>query len=187
MRGALALVLMVWLAAVGARGEMLVFETIGGIREAVFAKDGAKAAVLVFIDVECPIANAFQPELRRLEEKFGGRGVRFVLIHADPETGVEQAKAHAEEYGITAPVCIDEGQRWVKRTGATVTPEAVVLDAAGKTIYKGRIDDRYAAIGKKRPEAKVRDLEVALAAVVAGEPVKVAETEAVGCLIFVEE
>ena len=74
----------------------------------------------------------------------------------------------------------------MKRTGATVTPEAVVLDAGGKTVYQGRIDDRYAQLGKKRPEPKVLDLEAALAEFVSGKPVTVAKTNAVGCRIFVE-
>jgi hypothetical protein len=174
------------LTALPVRAEMLVFDTIGGIREAFFAKDGAKAAVLVFIDAECPIANAYQPELRRLQEKFGTQGVRFAMIHADPETEVAKAQAHAREFGITTTVCIDKGHRWVKRTGASVTPEAVVIDAAGKTVYRGRIDDRYADLGKKRPEPKVRDLEVALTELLAGQPVKVPKTKAVGCRIFVE-
>lgn len=168
------------------RAETLVFETIAGNQETVFAKDGAKAVVLVFIDAECPIANAYQPELQRLEKKFSGQGLRFVMIHADPEMGIEKAKTHAKEFGITAPVCIDKGHRWVKRTGASVTPEAVVLDADGKTLYQGRIDDRYAELGKKRAEPTVRNLDEALADVVAGKPVKLAKTQAVGCRIFVE-
>ena len=152
----------------------------------VFGKEETKAVVLVFIDTECPIANAYQPELRRLEKKFGERGIRFVMIHADPETDIEKAKTHAKEFGITVPVCIDKGHQWVKRTGATVTPEAVVLDAGGKTVYQGRIDDRHAQLGKKRPEPKVLDLEAALTEWVSGKPVTVAKTNAVGCRIFVE-
>ena len=179
-------ILVMLFLALPLRAEVLVFETIGGGREVVFEKEGTKAVVLVFIDTECPIANAYQPELRRLEKKFGEQGIRFVMIHADPETDVEKAKTHAKEFGITVPVCIDKGHRWVKRTGATVTPEAVVLDAGGKTLYQGRIDDRYAQLGKKRPEPKVLDLEAALAEFVSGKLVTVAKTNAVGCRIFVE-
>ena len=180
------LLLALFLVALPLRAETLVFESIKGIQETVFAKDGTKAVVLVFIDAECPIANAYQPELQRLEKKFSGQGLRFIMIHADPDTSIEKAKTHAKEFGITAPVCIDKGHRWVKRTGASVTPEVVVLGPDGKTIYQGRIDDRYAELGKKRAEPTVRNLEVALADVVAGKPVKGAKTQAVGCRIFVE-
>ena len=180
------LLLALFLAALPLRAETLVFETISGIRETVFAKDGAKAVVLVFIDAECPIANAYQPELQRLEKKFSGQGLRFIMIHADPDMGMEKAKTHAKEFGITAPVCIDKRHQWVKRTGASVTPEVVVLAPDGKTLYQGRIDDRYAELGKKRAEPTVRDLETALADVVAGKPSKAAKTKAVGCRIFVE-
>jgi hypothetical protein len=180
------LISVMFLLALPLHAEELVFETIGGGREVVFENKETKAVVLVFIDTDCPIANAYQPELRRMEKKFGAQGIKFVMIHADPKTDVEMAKTHAKEFGITAPVCIDKGHRWVKRTGATVTPEAVVLDAGGKTVYQGRIDDRHAQLGKKRPEPKVLDLDTALEEWISGKPVKVAKTNAVGCRIFVE-
>ncbi|NNC86962.1 MAG: redoxin domain-containing protein [Akkermansiaceae bacterium] len=185
MRGVLSMLLAVT-AVLPCAAEVQVFEVLGGERVAVFAKDGAKAAVLVFIDTECPIANAYHPELRRLEKKFGPQGVRFFMVHADPETSVQKAAKHKEDFGITAPVVIDKGQKWVKKTGATVTPEAVVVTPDGGSVYRGRIDDRYADFGKKRPEAKTRDLELALTAVLAGRPVPSPRTKAVGCRIFVE-
>lgn len=180
------LLLALFLAALSLRAETLVFETIAGKQESAFAKDGTKAVVLVFIDAECPIANAYQPELQRLEKKFSGQGLRFVMIHADPDIAIEKARTHAKEFGITAPVCIDKNHQWVRRTGASVTPEAVVLAPDGKTLYQGRIDDRYAELGKKRTEPTVRDLETALADVAAGKPVKTAKTQSVGCRIYVE-
>jgi hypothetical protein len=50
-------------------------------------------------------------------------------------------------------------------------------------LYRGRIDDRYIEFGKDRPQPTVRDLERALAAIVAGKPIPVVKTKAIGCYI----
>ena len=50
-------------------------------------------------------------------------------------------------------------------------------------LYRGRIDDRYIEFGKDRPEPTVRDLERALDAIIAGKPVPVRETRAIGCIL----
>ena len=52
-----------------------------------------------------------------------------------------------------------------------------------QVVYRGRIDDRYIELGLDRSQPTVRDLEQALEAVVAGKPVAVRETQAVGCIL----
>ena len=64
----------------------------------------------------------------------------------------------------------------------TVTPEVAVMKD-GRMLYRGRIDDRYIEFGKDRPQPTVRDLERSLEAILAGKPVPVAETRAVGCIL----
>jgi hypothetical protein len=62
------------------------------------------------------------------------------------------------------------------------TPEAFVIDRDGEVAYRGRIDDLYADLDKRRVAATHHDLAEAIAAVVAGRPVEAARTDAVGCL-----
>jgi hypothetical protein len=71
----------------------------------------------------------------------------------------------------------------VKVAGAEVTPEAVVLDRKSVVRYRGRIDDLYAALGKKRARVTRHDLRDALDSIAAGKRVKQKETKAIGCLI----
>jgi hypothetical protein len=141
------------------------------------------AIVLVFIAPECPISNAYAPEIERLAGTYGPRGVSFYLVHADPDVTPEQARAHAAEFGFRSRVLLDPNHELVRLTGATVTPEAAVLTTTGDVVYRGRIDDRYLALGKKRFRATTRDLADALDAQVQGKEVAVARTKAVGCLI----
>ena len=67
---------------------------------------------------------------------------------------------------------LDPQHRLVKLAKATVTPEAVVFGKNGEVLYRGRIDDQYAALGKKRAAATRHDLFDALDAITAGKPVK---------------
>jgi hypothetical protein len=59
----------------------------------------------------------------------------------------------------------------------------VVLDATGEIRYRGRIDNRYEALGRPRRVVTIRDLRDALDAVLAGRPVARPETTALGCYI----
>jgi hypothetical protein len=71
----------------------------------------------------------------------------------------------------------------VKAAGATITPEAVVVDPQGRVLYRGRIDDRYVSLGVERPIATRHDLDEALTDIVAGKAPRQATTQAVGCYI----
>jgi Redoxin len=140
-----------------------------------------RAVVLVFVVPDCPISNAYLPELNRLHADYGPRGVRLFLVQVDPQLSVEGAREHAKEYRLRPPVVLDGRHAWVRKLGATVTPEAAVLSPAGQVLYLGRIDDRYPALGKWRAKVTSHDLRDALDAVLAGRPVPRPRTEAVGC------
>ncbi len=141
------------------------------------------AAVVIFVLHDCPISNRYAPEIQRLADDFAAKRVPFYLVHVDPHLSPEDAKKHAKEYRYKLPVIIDRKHQLVKRLKATTAPEAFVIGSDGKVVYRGRIDDRYAAIGKPRSQVQRQDLRLALTAVVAGKPVEVAETKAIGCYI----
>ena len=78
---------------------------------------------------------------------------------------------------------LDPKQKLAKAVGATVSPEAVVVSPKGKRLYRGRIDDRVAALGRKRPQPTTRELRDALEAIEQAKPVRVKETKAIGCYL----
>lgn len=142
-----------------------------------------KAVVMIFITTDCPVANSYQPELRRLAEQYGPNGFAFFQIHPDPDTTAEQAAEHAKDFDITVPVVLDPDHHLTQRAGATVTPEAVVIGRDGTILYAGRIDDTWVGFGKNRPEATQHDLKEALDAITAGKEVAQPRTKAIGCFI----
>jgi len=140
------------------------------------------ALVLVFVDPQCPIANAYSPELGRIQRDYEPRGVTFALVYADPDRDEAAVRAHAAAFGHAAELVLDPEQALAARTGATMTPEACVL-AMGELVYRGRIDDRWFALGKQRAAPTTRDLRDALEAVLAGRAPAPDWQPAIGCYI----
>jgi len=141
------------------------------------------AIAFVFTSIECPIANRYAPEIRRLYEKFAPKGVRFWLVFANPGDRPDAIREHIKAFGYPMSVVRDPRQDLVRFAKVTVTPEAAVFDPRGRAIYRGRIDDRYVDFGLDRPAPKSRDLEEALAATLAGRAVPNPTTQAIGCVL----
>ncbi len=146
-----------------------------------FADREAKAIVLVFVCTDCPIANRYAPELRRLYEAFREKSVTFWLVYADDTETPGEIRQHLEEYEQTIPALRDPGHQLVKFCQVSRTPEAVVYSSGHKRQYRGRIDDRFTDYGKSREFASQHDLQTAIEAVLAGQSVPVPETAAIGC------
>jgi hypothetical protein len=152
-----------------------------------FAPTGA-ASVLFFIATDCPISNSYAPEIQRVCHDYGARGISCALMYEDVDLGAanldESVRKHLQEYrysGVSA--AIDRSRVIARRAKASVTPQAVVVDHAGKVRYRGRIDNFYAALGQTRRQVTEHDLRDALDAILLGRPVPKPETEALGCFI----
>jgi hypothetical protein len=144
---------------------------------------GQVATVLLFIAPECPISNGYAREISRIATAYAPRGVAFYGVHADPRVSAETARGHASEYGYAFPVLMDPEQSLAHRVGATVTPEAVVLNRAGAVVYAGRIDDTYYRFGRRRETPTKRELRDALDDLIDGRPVAMHAAPAIGCEI----
>lgn len=142
-----------------------------------------KAHVFVFILHDCPISNQYQPKIRRLAEAYASKGVQFHLVYADPDMTSSAALAHAKDFGILAPAYLDPKHALVDRLEAEVTPEAFVIDDQNQIQYRGRIDNLYYKLGRKRSQASEHDLQDALDEILAGSKVSQPRTQAIGCYI----
>lgn len=140
--------------------------------------------LLFFITSDCPISNGYAPEIQRVCREYREKGVQCSLVYEDAGISEAAARRHAGEYryeGLTT--VIDADGAMARRTGASITPEAVLIDGAGRIRYRGRIDNKYVALGKPRRVVTVHDLREAIDAVLAGKPVARPETTALGCHI----
>jgi len=75
------------------------------------------------------------------------------------------------------------GWSLAKLTGATITPEVVVLAPGGEKLYQGRVNDYYLTPTRKQRQPTTRELRDALDAILAGRPVSNASVPAAGCKI----
>jgi hypothetical protein len=165
-----------------ATGPARVLDLQGRAVNPLVPEPGTLATVLIFATTDCPISNRYAPEIERLNSRFGQQ-VRFVLVFPVAADSATVIRGHLKKFARSIEAVRDTAQELVRHTGVTVTPEVAVFDAKSQLAYRGRIDDRYLELGLDRPNPTVRDLERALDAVVAGKPVAVRETRAVGCIL----
>ncbi len=144
---------------------------------------GYKAVVLFFVTTDCPIGNSYVPEMNRIREEYGKRGVLFWAVQAETSTDATAVARYAREFHYQFPVLIDPRQVLVEMSGARITPQAAVMSPDGRLYYLGRIDNRVEDFGKQRPQATERDLKDALDAVLGGKPVAHPTTKSIGCAI----
>ena len=163
---------------------VLVQSLTGAPVDALQAPVGTKAIVFLFTSTDCPISNRYAPDVRRLAEEFGPKGIIFRVVYPNPADDAKAIRNHMTSFGYAGAMDAlrDPKHTFVKYTGATITPEAAVF-AGGRLVYLGRIDDRYVELGVERAAPTRRDLADALAAVIAGTRIAEAKTQAVGCFI----
>lgn len=146
---------------------------------------GRRATVLFFMGIDCPISQRYRPEIASLWRVFQAKGVRTILVY--PNRGTRKADVVNQVQtgplkGLTA--WLDTDQKLTDLVGASVTPEAVLVDSLGAVRYKGRIDDLFVDRGKQRTTGATRhDLRAAVDALLAGKTVANANVPAVGCVI----
>ena len=176
-------VMLVVLCATALSGASLTIQDINGVPRSPLKPDG-KASVLFFVTSDCPISNSYAPEIQRICSEYGPKKVSCNLVYVDPDLTVADVKKHVKDFGYSSvPAILDSTQKLVHAAGASITPEAAVIGASGQVLYRGRIDNVYASLGKRRPEATEKDLRKALDEVLGGKPVSTPETKAVGCYI----
>jgi hypothetical protein len=140
--------------------------------------------VLVFLDPDCPIANAYIPVLNSLSVQFSGRGVRLVGVYTDPAFDPERLRGHSRDFSIQFPVVQDRNGRLVRLTKASYSSEVVVLNGRGKVLYRGRIDNRVAEDGRVRPKATEDNLRNVLERLGAGETGPFPAQKGFGCFLL---
>ena len=144
----------------------------------------SKVLVVIFSCNHCPYVKAYEDRMVQIQKDYQDRKVQFVLINSNedinyPEDSFENMVRCAKEKGYPFPYLRDASQGTARSYGATHTPHLFVFDAERQLRYTGKIDDNTQYPGAvKRPY-----LREALEDLLAGRPVREAETHAIGCTI----
>jgi len=141
-----------------------------------------KLTVITFLSARCPISNAYKDRVKALAEDYAKQGVAFLGINASADEPLDEVRAHAEQNNFSFTILKDEGNIVADAYAAERTPKVYVIDAEGVLRYQGRIDSSHNPRLVKR-----QDLRAALDELLAGKPVSVASTQAMGCILQREE
>jgi peroxiredoxin len=139
---------------------------------------GKHGTVLIFIAVQCPVSNAYNERMEKLYEDYKARGVAVVGINANSTESPADVKAHAKEKNLNFVILKDKDNRIADRLGAGHTPEAFFLDASGKLVYHGAIDNSMNPV-----MVNTNHLRNAIEATLEGKQVERADVKAFGCSI----
>jgi len=158
-------------------------DALGHLHQPLRIPDGRKGAVFFFVLHDCPKANTLAPEMTRLADHGAERGLDTFVVYAEPDLEAATAVRHTQDYGFRVPTLVDTALVLPTAVGTTATPEAAVVAADGSVVYRGALNDRIAAGGVLRPEARENYVRDAIDAVADGRPVAMPLTKAIGCHI----
>lgn len=151
----------------------------------------AKVLVIVFTCDHCPIAGMYEKRIKALTSDYKDRGVDLVAImgndpkaihlselgHTDLSDTLPEMKLRAAYRHFNFPYLYDGATQAVAlKYGPTATPHVFIFDHQRILRYQGRIDNNAREELVTKHEA--RD---AIEALLAGKPVPVENTPAMGC------
>lgn len=139
---------------------------------------GKNGAVLIFIATKCPVSNAYNDRMEKLAQDYKAKGINVIGINSNNTEPASEVKSHASEKHLTFTILKDDGNKIADRLGAMRTPEAYVIDAGGKLVYHGRIDN-----AQNTANVQSNDLRDALDEMLGGKPVTKTGGAAFGCSI----
>jgi hypothetical protein len=141
--------------------------------------------IYVFLHDDCVISQFYTPELSRLYETYHAKRVGFIGYFPNFSSKPEKIKAFGETYHLTFPLKQDYYKDWTRKFEIKVTPEVAVWDhRSDRLIYRGRIDDSYVRVGKRKIHPQNHDLEDIIKGWLLNEsPGTMVQTQAIGCFI----
>ena len=141
--------------------------------------------VYVFLHDECKISQFYTLELNRLHEAYRTQKVGFVGYFPNATTTAERIETFRKDYKISFPLLEDYTKDLTRKLGITITPEVAVWDhRSNQQIYRGRIDDSYVRVGKRKTHPQQYDLVGIIEDwLTHPDPQFLVQTQAIGCFI----
>jgi len=164
--------------AIGAMIDDFKLPDADGAEHSLKALTGKNGAVIIFIATRCPVSNGYNERMEKLAQDYKAKGITVIGINSNVTEPASEVKSHAAEKHLSFTILKDDGNKIADRLGANHTPEAYVIDAGGKLVYHGRIDN-----SQNTANITSNDLRDALDAILAGKPIQKTTSVAFGCSI----
>ena len=148
-----------------------------------------KIVVLESYNSDCPFCNnQYQTgAMQELEKSMAAKGVVWLIVNSvNPNNAShrtpDQAKQEIADKKIVATAWIDDSSGAVGHLyGMKTTPDMYVIDKNGVLVYAGAIDNKPDP--QHDPRTARNYVREAVNALLAGQPVPVAETKPYGCSV----
>ena len=160
----------------------IALKTLDGAKWRLDHEGGEKGTLLFFLSPECPLCRTYAEAFREFGNRADSLGIAVVGVFPGTFYPEQQIRRYRARYSFDFPMLLDPEYRLTRSLGATITPEAILVDDSG-VRYMGALDNWAYEVGRTRPVATEHYLKDALAAVVAGTPVPLERTDAIGCFI----
>jgi thiol-disulfide isomerase/thioredoxin len=139
--------------------------------------------VYIFMLDDCPITQSYSLKLNELYQEYGDQ-FSFIGIFPNASSKKNKIDQFVIDYQISFPTQTDYSKKRVVQFGVKITPEVVVYNTEkDEIIYKGRIDNEFADLGKRRKVVTTGELKEVLNYLSSGKEKVFPFTEAVGCFI----
>jgi predicted neuraminidase len=150
LRGLSAAAILLSFATVQGQIAPIEVERLNGppLKIANYAEHGG--TVVLFLSTRSDKTAAAAETIQRLNATNRRRSVMFVAVFPNPAESAEEVRAFCQNSGFTFPCYRDPRHKAATQLGATVTPEAFVVDKDARLRYRGRIgsqDDTGALAG----------------------------------------
>jgi len=142
-----------------------------------------KASVILFLQPECPFCNSYGKTLKQLDSTFTSQEVKIYGVVAGKNYPDSEIISYKNQFQLSFPFLLDPDFSLKEKLKATITPQAFLVDPQGKILYHGMIDNWGYEIGKTRAHATEFYLTDAVNNFLAGKPLAIDSTKAVGCYI----
>ena len=143
-----------------------------------------KGSIIAFLFPDCPIAQRTMPQIREIADSCRQNNVKFMGIVPGNFYELDSLKTFHKEYELPFPLLLDPNFKLCRMLGASVSPEAFLLDTGGKIRYRGQIDNAFFALGRQRNKTTRHYLKNALHLYVNNQPIHLTETKPIGCFLY---
>jgi len=146
---------------------------------------GRLGTLILFICNHCPYVRHIEQGITELAQDYINRDIAIIAINANdpvayPEDAPVKMQLKAKQLGWKFPYLFDETQSVARAYQAACTPDIFLFDSHLACVYRGQFDD-------SRPGNTIavtgQHLRSALEALIAGEPISVAQIPSIGCNI----
>ncbi len=150
----------------------------------ILAQEKDSFTVYYFLLEDCKICQYYTPTFQELYNSYNSDSLSFVGLFPNRFSSKDAINDFKEKYEIPFPLKPEYFQSKTKKFEVTITPEVVVYnETQEKILYKGRIDNSYYKLGRRRQVITARELETVLESIQKGEKVDVESQPALGCFI----